>query len=114
MGLWNGTTSTGAEVSALVFPSGETWAAYVVNNTLGVVQGTMNGTATDFNFSTGSIVNGTISGAANTKQNISGTVTTGGGSATSTASTMRRSNRRLAWRQPQGRTQARGRALERP
>lgn len=71
-GFWKGTVSTGASVAAAVFPSGETWAIYVNGGTIGVVQGTMNGAATEFS-STGSVTSGTITGTAVTKQSISGT-----------------------------------------
>lgn len=75
-GLWNGTTSTGATVSALVFPSGEAWAAYVNGGTIGFVKGTINGAATDFNITAGTRASGTITGTAVTKQSISGTAGT--------------------------------------
>lgn len=84
-GLWNGTTSNGRDVSALVLADGTTWAAYVGGGTLGFVRGTMNGAATDFNFTAGTISTGTITGTATTKQSIAGSaVLAGGGTVTYT------------------------------
>jgi hypothetical protein len=80
-GLWTGGAGTGGDLQMLVFPGGETWGAYLAGNTLGVVQGTMGGAVTDFNATLGTVVSGTISGFANTKQDIYGFVTTTGGTA---------------------------------
>ena len=77
-GFWNGTTSTGLTAALAVFPDGTAWAAYAGTTTLGFVNGNINGAATDFNLTSGTVTNGTIATTATTKQSISSLVSAGG------------------------------------
>ncbi|MEJ7930518.1 hypothetical protein WG922_11095 [Ramlibacter sp. AN1015] len=86
VGFWNGTTSTGLTASVAVLPNGSTWAAYAGGSTLGFVNGNVNGAATDFNLTSGTITQGTISTDATTKQSITSRVSAGGQTVTFTGS----------------------------
>lgn len=71
-GFWSGTTSTGADVAAVVFPGGEAWAIYATNAAIGVVQGTVGGAVRDVG--TAGVFDATLDASAVTRQSISGSV----------------------------------------
>lgn len=83
-GFWEGTTSSGQNVAAAIFPGGETWAVYATTTTLGVVQGTINGAARDFSFTSGTITDVTLNATAVPRTSISGSITAGGTAVTFT------------------------------
>lgn len=85
-GLWTGPASTGYTVNMAVLENGESWGVYTSGSTIyGALNGTANGTGTtfsgtgkDFNFLTGSVTAGALTGTVVQKSSISASTNTGG------------------------------------
>lgn len=84
-GLWEGTSSTGADVSIAILENGEAWGGAVVGNTLvSAIAGTANGNGSSFSasgsefyFSSNSVARGSYSGTVTQKQRIQATGNSG-------------------------------------
>ena len=84
-GFWQGTSSTGYGVAAVVLENAETWGFYYSGSTTaGVFNGTSSGTGstfsasgTDFNFITRTATPGTLSGSVVSGSSINATVSDG-------------------------------------
>jgi hypothetical protein len=82
VGFWDGTTSNGLELTAVVFGDGSAWAIYAGGGGFGLVQGAINGAAKDFNFTTGTITDVTLAATATAKSRINGSISTPGSAVT--------------------------------
>lgn len=96
-GLWTGSTSTGRTATGLVLSDGTYYVLYSTVSNANLIAGVVQGTASasggsltstnmrDFNFESGSVTSGILSGSYRTKQSLSGTASyTSGGSGTFT------------------------------
>lgn len=85
-GIWQGPSSTGANVTVAILENGESWGGATVGNTLvSALAGTANGNGTNFTatgsefyFSSNTVGTGTMSGTVTQKQRIQATSSTGG------------------------------------
>jgi hypothetical protein len=84
-GFWNGTASTGPQVSVVILENGETWGLYASANSIvgalfgnTVVSGsTVSGTGNDFNLVSRTVTPGTFTGTVAAKSTLSLTTSTG-------------------------------------
>lgn len=85
-GIWQGPSSTGANVTVAILENGESWGGATVGNTLvSPLAGTANGngtafsaTGSEFYFSSNTVGTGTMTGTVTQKQRIQATSSTGG------------------------------------
>lgn len=84
-GIWQGSSSTGANVTVAILENGESWGGATVGNILvSALAGTANGSGTnfsasgsEFSFASNSVATGTLSGTVTQKQRIQATSSTG-------------------------------------
>ena len=85
-GIWQGPSSTGANVTVAILENGESWGGATVGNTLvSALAGTANGNGTNFSatgsefyFSSNTVGTGTMTGTVTQRQRIQATSSTGG------------------------------------
>lgn len=85
-GIWQGPSSTGANVTVAILENGESWGGATVGNTLvSALAGTASGNGTSFSatgsefyFSSNTVGTGTMTGTVTQKQRIQATSSTGG------------------------------------